>query len=71
MTQSQLPDFPAGFAGQYVEPPNPSWTFGQKVEATPEGRAFMEGEKQGWTSIDPAEQSAAYVVLPSRIGVPY
>ncbi|KIP05124.1 hypothetical protein PHLGIDRAFT_44322, partial [Phlebiopsis gigantea 11061_1 CR5-6] len=58
-----LPDFPAGFAGQYTAPPNPTWTFGQKVEATPEGRAFMEGEKQGWTTVNAEEQSPAYYQL--------
>ncbi|KAG5644391.1 hypothetical protein DXG03_008619 [Asterophora parasitica] len=35
-----------------VDPPNPSWTYGQKVDATPEGREWLEGEKAGWTTVN-------------------
>ncbi|PPQ65121.1 hypothetical protein CVT24_003012 [Panaeolus cyanescens] len=32
--------------------PNPTWKFGQPVESSPEGQAWLEGEKAGWTVID-------------------
>jgi len=32
--------------------PNPSWKFGEKIEATAEGRRWMEGVKHGWKVID-------------------
>ncbi|KAI6099000.1 hypothetical protein F5141DRAFT_1143918 [Pisolithus sp. B1] len=34
------------------QPPNPSWTFAQKIENTESGRNWLEGEKQGWKVID-------------------
>ncbi|KAI6110783.1 hypothetical protein EDD16DRAFT_1609684 [Pisolithus croceorrhizus] len=36
----------------FTEPPNPSWTFAQKIENTESGRNWLEGEKQGWKVID-------------------
>ncbi|KAG6827646.1 hypothetical protein H0H92_011012 [Tricholoma furcatifolium] len=32
--------------------PNPSWTYGERVDATPEGREWLEGEKAGWETVD-------------------
>jgi len=39
-----------------IDAPTPSWTFGQKVDATPEGREWLEGEKAGWKTIDTATE---------------
>ncbi|KIJ59417.1 hypothetical protein HYDPIDRAFT_140660 [Hydnomerulius pinastri MD-312] len=44
------------FQSKFTESPNMTWTYGQKVESTPAGRAWMEGEKEGWKSINTAEE---------------
>ena len=41
---------------QWTEPPAAGFAFGQKVDATPEGRAWVEsGDAAGFTSIDTAK----------------
>lgn len=48
---SDLPPFePREF--RTTENPNPSWKFGEKIEATTEGRRWMEGVKHGWKVVD-------------------
>ncbi|RDB18610.1 hypothetical protein Hypma_014724 [Hypsizygus marmoreus] len=47
---------PASF--KYSDPPNSKWTFGQKIEATPEGREWMEGSKEGWKTVDATTEDA-------------
>ncbi|KAK7693434.1 hypothetical protein QCA50_003002 [Cerrena zonata] len=48
---SELPSFtPSAF--ELSQSPNPSFKFGQKVEATAEGRKWLEGEKEGWKVIE-------------------
>ncbi|KAH8088986.1 hypothetical protein BXZ70DRAFT_955111 [Cristinia sonorae] len=42
-----LPEF------KLTEPPNPNFKIGQKVETTEEGKAWLEGEKAGWTQLKP------------------
>lgn len=44
-------------------PPNESWTWGQGVDATAQGREWMAGEKQGWKHIDTAAEDPMYVGL--------
>ncbi|CAL1704539.1 unnamed protein product [Somion occarium] len=48
---SDLPAFTES-TFQYTQPPNPSFKFGQKVDATPEGKAWADGEKEGWKVIE-------------------
>ncbi|ESK92345.1 flavoprotein oxygenase [Moniliophthora roreri MCA 2997] len=51
------------------EPPNPNWTFGQRIESTPEGRKWMEGEKAGWKTFDAAKEKPGdlYALLLSGV----
>ncbi|KAF8906802.1 hypothetical protein CPB84DRAFT_1813712 [Gymnopilus junonius] len=44
------------FDFKYTASPNPGWTYGQGIEATPEGRAWAEGESAGWTVIETAKE---------------
>ncbi|KAF4616533.1 hypothetical protein D9613_008712 [Agrocybe pediades] len=50
--------------------PNPNWTYGEGIESTPEGRAWMEGEKEGWKVVDtsdPSQKRAVYNIMKSGI----
>ena len=53
MSSSNPPPFIANTTGiTYSEPPQPEWTYKQGIEATADGRAWAEGEKAGWKTID-------------------
>ncbi|KZT64891.1 hypothetical protein DAEQUDRAFT_677775 [Daedalea quercina L-15889] len=43
----------------FTLPPNPDWSFGQPIDATPDGKAWMEGLKEGWKVVDVAEEDPA------------
>jgi len=49
--------------------PNPTWTWGQKVETTPEGREWMKGTESGWKTIDTSrdDPKKLYALLSSGI----
>lgn len=47
---------------KYTSSPVPNWRYGESIESTPEGRAWAEGEKSGWTVIDPSEETARYLI---------
>ncbi|KAH9924529.1 uncharacterized protein B0H18DRAFT_955431 [Fomitopsis serialis] len=54
-TQTNAPELaPYDHASEahFTHPPNPEWSFGQPVDATPEGKAWMEGVKEGWKVVD-------------------
>jgi len=50
-------------------PPNPAWTWGQRVQSTPEGKEWIDGEKTGWTTIDASvpDPKQMYALLGSGI----
>lgn len=54
----------------YSESPNPSFAFGQKVDATPAGKVWLDGEKEGWVHIDTdtADPGSVTVVSAKRNG---
>jgi len=56
MSSQDLPSFTPTKEFKFTTSPNPGWTYGQSIEATPEGRAWIEGEKAGWTVIDTAKE---------------
>ncbi|KDR68334.1 hypothetical protein GALMADRAFT_146302 [Galerina marginata CBS 339.88] len=66
---SELPPFVPTTGFKYTASPNPTWTYGQGIEATPEGQAWAEGEKAGWTVIDASTEDPGklYSVLLSGI----
>ncbi|KAN0098001.1 hypothetical protein V8E55_002447 [Tylopilus felleus] len=50
-----LPPFNNGNQTKFTEQPNPTWSYCQPVNSTPAGREWLEGEKQGWKTIDTSE----------------
>ncbi|KAG1803201.1 hypothetical protein EV424DRAFT_1351562 [Suillus variegatus] len=50
-----IPAFDTTSYSTYTQPPNPSWTYGQKVDATPAGKEWLEGESAGWKVFNTAE----------------
>ncbi|KAI5991863.1 hypothetical protein EDD15DRAFT_2368620 [Pisolithus albus] len=64
-----LPPFDHGAHVKFTEPPNPSWTFAQKIENTESGRKWLEGEERGWKVINTDEEDTArlYPLMTSAI----
>jgi len=60
---SNLPAYDPNSDFKYTASPNPSWTYGQGIEATPAGRAWAEGEKKGWKVVDTSKEDPRYVLL--------
>ena len=58
MSAAPLPPFDREAKAKLTENPNPTFTYGQKVEATEDGKKWIEGEKAGWTVIDPSKEEA-------------
>ncbi|PPQ88533.1 hypothetical protein CVT25_009913 [Psilocybe cyanescens] len=58
MPAVQLPPFDLNKGFKYTSSPVPTWRYGQSIESTPEGKAWAEGEKAGWTVIDPTKETA-------------
>ena len=62
MSSSDLPPFMPNTTGfTYTEPPQPEWTYRQGIEATADGRAWAEGEKAGWKTIDTATEDPRFL----------
>ena len=57
-----LPPFDSSAQSIYTQPPNPTWTYGQRVDATPEGKAWVSGESEGWKVYNTAETDKGYVL---------
>ncbi|KAF8576747.1 hypothetical protein K439DRAFT_1397145 [Ramaria rubella] len=55
-TPSDLPPFNPGPSSKLTQPPNPSWSIGDRLQDDPSGLAWLEGEKKGWTVIDTATE---------------
>ncbi|KAG2112512.1 hypothetical protein DEU56DRAFT_842592 [Suillus clintonianus] len=64
-----IPPFDSTAYSTYTQPPNPSWTYGQKIDSTPAGRAWLAGESAGWKVYDTAEtdKTELYKLLISGI----
>lgn len=52
----EFPPFDTSFTFRQTQSPNPQWAYGQKVEDTPEGKAWMAGEKDGWKVVDTSKE---------------
>ena len=50
-----LPHFDHSNQTKFTETPNPTWSYCQRVDSTPAGRAWLEGEAQGWKVINTAD----------------
>ena len=53
---SDLPPFNASYTYQSTTSPNPQWTYGKKIGDTQAGKAWLEGEKEGWKVVDTASE---------------
>ncbi|OCH91051.1 hypothetical protein OBBRIDRAFT_792666 [Obba rivulosa] len=50
-------EFDHGSVWEYTEPPHPDFTYGRKVEATPDGKKWVEdGEKAGFKVVDASKE---------------
>jgi hypothetical protein len=58
-----IPAFDTTANTTYTQSPNPTWTYGQRVDTTPEGKAWVAGESEGWKVYNTAETDKAYVFL--------
>ena len=58
MADATLPVFSRETLAKYTESPNPTFSYGQKVDATEDGKKWLEGEKAGWTVVDPSKEDA-------------
>ena len=58
MADTSLPAFNRETHSKYTESPNPTFSYGQRVDATEEGKKWVEGEKAGWTVVDPSKEEA-------------
>lgn len=59
---SSLPPYSPEPSFHYTEPPNPDWKFGDKLDTTPQGKAWIEaGEKAGWKHVDLSTEDPAFV----------
>ena len=62
MSSSNLPPFMPNTTGfTYTEPPQPEWIYRQGIEATADGRAWAEGQKAGWKTIDTATEDPRFL----------
>jgi flavin reductase (DIM6/NTAB) family NADH-FMN oxidoreductase RutF len=50
-----IPPFDSTTYSTYTQSPNPSWTYGQKVDTTPAGKDWLAGESAGWKVFNTAE----------------
>ncbi|KAJ7245381.1 hypothetical protein B0H12DRAFT_1127687 [Mycena haematopus] len=55
MSESDLPSFETSDF-KYTQPPNPSWTYGEPVTTTEQGRKWAEEAEEGWKTLNPAEE---------------
>ncbi|KAH9830591.1 uncharacterized protein C8Q71DRAFT_862343 [Rhodofomes roseus] len=53
---ADIPPFNSSFEYRSTLSPNPQWTYGTKVADTPVGKAWLEGEKDGWKVVDTATE---------------
>ncbi|KAG1850515.1 hypothetical protein C8R48DRAFT_727409, partial [Suillus tomentosus] len=56
-----IPPFDTTSYSTTTQSPNPSWTYGQKVDATPAGKDWLAGESAGWKVYDTAEMDKANI----------
>ncbi|GJJ13490.1 hypothetical protein Clacol_007744 [Clathrus columnatus] len=67
--EEDLPPFDREHVLKHTQSPNPSWTYGQKLSETDKGKAWLAGEKEGWTVFDPEKEGSrqTYLLLISGV----
>lgn len=58
-----IPAFDSTTYSIYTQSPNPSWTYGQRVDTTPAGKDWIAGESAGWKVYNTSETDKMYVPL--------
>lgn len=53
---AELPPFDLSRRLQFTEPPHPSWTLGQKADATSDGEEWQKKGKEGWKTVETAKE---------------
>ncbi|EPT00533.1 hypothetical protein FOMPIDRAFT_1036692 [Fomitopsis schrenkii] len=53
---ADLPPFNTSYAYQSTASPNSQWSYGKKIGDTPTGKAWTEGDKEGWKVVDTASE---------------
>ncbi|KAF9484821.1 hypothetical protein BDN70DRAFT_928067 [Pholiota conissans] len=73
--RSSLPPFSPTTEFKFSKSPNSGWQYGQRIETTPDGQAWMEREEDGWTVIDTSKEDAKKIynimssgIIPRPIG---
>ncbi|KAG2108541.1 hypothetical protein BD769DRAFT_1365882 [Suillus cothurnatus] len=54
-----VPAFNSTTHSTFTQSPNPSWTYGEKVDTTPVGKDWLAGESAGWKVYNTAELDEA------------
>ncbi|KAI8968828.1 hypothetical protein BD414DRAFT_503668 [Trametes punicea] len=64
-----LSSFARDVRAEYTESPNPAFSYGQRVSDTPGGQEWIDGEKEGWKTVDAASEDPArlYALMISGI----
>jgi hypothetical protein len=58
-----VPAFNSTTHSTYTQSPNPSWTYGEKVDTNPAGKDWLAGESAGWKAYNTAELNEVYVLI--------
>ncbi|OJA13278.1 hypothetical protein AZE42_05026 [Rhizopogon vesiculosus] len=66
---SDIPPFDATAHTTYTQPPNPTWTYGQRVDTTPAGKAWVAGEPEGWKVYNTAETDKMDLLMLMMSGI--
>ena len=56
---AELPPFDLSRRLQFTEPPHPSWTLGQKADATSDGKEWRKNEEGGWKTVETEKEDPA------------
>ncbi|PCH35525.1 hypothetical protein WOLCODRAFT_80804 [Wolfiporia cocos MD-104 SS10] len=56
MSSTKLAPFDHSSEFKFTEVPNPTWSYGQRLDATAEGRQWLEGEKEGWKVVETSKE---------------
>ncbi|KAG1724913.1 hypothetical protein EDB19DRAFT_1858384 [Suillus lakei] len=64
-----IPPFDSTAYSTYTQPPNPSWTYSQRIDTTPAGKAWLEGESAGWKVYNTAETDKTNIMKLLNSGI--
>ncbi|KAJ7669417.1 hypothetical protein DFH06DRAFT_1180894 [Mycena polygramma] len=68
MSQSDLPSFDTSDF-KYTQPPHPSWTFGEPITATEQGKKWADEAEEGWKTVNVSEEDPRIVYSLCTTGI--